>query len=353
MNDCTTPRDDDARGGLVITVCVPDIGDFRDVPVIEVLVKPGDAVAMGSAIVILESDKAIMEVPSSAPGFVETLEVRVGDVVSEGSILLTLRTLREPMPSATIQAPSAVDIPTPGADAPKPEAIDAPKIKAVDVPKTKALDSLLRWFCVPVVAVVAYLSAAFAIGFGLLITPVPMTIILFLHPLPGLLFGSYYGGVAAAAVAPTFKLATAIAVGVIAIAINVVAVTIEISRGDEPVRLVLEAIVILIGSISASVRVAKTPREAQPLFAGIARIAAVVYMAGYCANGFWFLAAEWSLIVRSLWNLLNPFLQLQALWIVLTTWQFWASVAVTVVAMSISNFAVKKLEAHAPAPSDD
>jgi hypothetical protein len=206
---------------------------------------------------------------------------------------------------------------------------------------------------VPIVAVAAYLVAAFAVAFGLLITPVPMTVILFLHPLPGLLFGSYYAGVAGAAVAPSFKLATAIAIGVIASASNVVAATIEISRGDEAVHLVFEVIVILIGSIAASVRVAKTPREAQPLLAGTARIAAFVYMAGYCSNGFWFLAAEWSLLARSLWNLLNPFLQLQALWIVLTTWQFWASVAITVVAMSISTFAVKQLEAQAPTPSDD
>ena len=71
-------------------VRVPDIGDFKDVPVIEVLVKPGDKVEKEQPIVTLESDKATMEVPSPATGTVSQVRVKIGDKVSEGSVLLTL-----------------------------------------------------------------------------------------------------------------------------------------------------------------------------------------------------------------------------------------------------------------------
>ena len=74
----------------VIEVKVPDIGDFKNIPVIEVLVKPGDRVNKESPLVTLESDKATMEVPSPATGVVKELRVKVGDKVSEGSLVLTL-----------------------------------------------------------------------------------------------------------------------------------------------------------------------------------------------------------------------------------------------------------------------
>ena len=73
-----------------IDVNVPDIGDFKDVPVIEVLVKPGDSVNAEDPLVTLESDKATMDVPSPAQGVVKSIRVKVGDKVSEGSALLTL-----------------------------------------------------------------------------------------------------------------------------------------------------------------------------------------------------------------------------------------------------------------------
>ena len=73
-----------------IEVKVPDIGDFKDVPVIEVFVKPGDAVKAEDSLVTLESDKATMDVPSPAAGTVKDLKVKVGDKVSEGSVILTL-----------------------------------------------------------------------------------------------------------------------------------------------------------------------------------------------------------------------------------------------------------------------
>ncbi|HEV2220404.1 MAG TPA: dihydrolipoyllysine-residue acetyltransferase [Casimicrobiaceae bacterium] len=73
-----------------IEVKVPDIGDFSDVPVIEVLVKPGDAVKAEDALLTLESDKATMDVPSPAAGVVKSVQVKVGDKVSEGRVILTL-----------------------------------------------------------------------------------------------------------------------------------------------------------------------------------------------------------------------------------------------------------------------
>jgi pyruvate dehydrogenase E2 component (dihydrolipoamide acetyltransferase) len=73
-----------------VEVLVPDIGDFTDVPVIEVLVAPGDTVAEEDPLVTLESDKATMDVPAPAAGVVVELRVKVGDTVSEGTPLLTL-----------------------------------------------------------------------------------------------------------------------------------------------------------------------------------------------------------------------------------------------------------------------
>src|ERR1700747_2705275 len=73
-----------------IEVKVPDIGDFKDVPVIEVFVKAGDAVKAEDSLVTLESDKATMDVPSPSAGTVKDLKVKPGDKVSEGSVILTL-----------------------------------------------------------------------------------------------------------------------------------------------------------------------------------------------------------------------------------------------------------------------
>jgi pyruvate dehydrogenase E2 component (dihydrolipoamide acetyltransferase) len=73
-----------------IEVKVPDIGDFTDVPVIEVLVKPGDTVKAEDSLVTLESDKATMDVPAPAAGTVKSMGVKVGDKVSEGHLILTL-----------------------------------------------------------------------------------------------------------------------------------------------------------------------------------------------------------------------------------------------------------------------
>ena len=97
---------------MAIEIKVPDIGDFKDVPVIEVLVKPGDAVKKEDSLVTLESDKATMEVPSSHAGTVKELRVKVGDKVSQGTVIAILdaegaaATAAQPAPVAAKPASS-------------------------------------------------------------------------------------------------------------------------------------------------------------------------------------------------------------------------------------------------------
>src|SRR5271167_3477277 len=79
-----------ASSSHIVEVKVPDIGDFKDVEVIEVLVKPGDTVAKEQSLVSLESDKASMEIPSPQAGVVKELVVKLGDKVSQGSVILKL-----------------------------------------------------------------------------------------------------------------------------------------------------------------------------------------------------------------------------------------------------------------------
>jgi pyruvate dehydrogenase E2 component (dihydrolipoamide acetyltransferase) len=93
-------------------VKVPDIGDFKDVPVIEVLVKPGDQIAAEAPLVTLESDKATMEVPSPAAGVVREVAVKVGDKVSEGSLIARLDAKeKESRSGANPQEPAAPEQP--------------------------------------------------------------------------------------------------------------------------------------------------------------------------------------------------------------------------------------------------
>jgi dihydrolipoamide dehydrogenase len=92
----------------VLDIAVPDIGEFTDVPVIEIHVSPGDEIAVEDPLVTLESDKATMDVPAPFAGVVKQLRVKIGDRVSEGSVLLTLDAdAREP--SATVPPPASVD----------------------------------------------------------------------------------------------------------------------------------------------------------------------------------------------------------------------------------------------------
>ncbi|MCM0043710.1 MAG: dihydrolipoamide acetyltransferase, partial [Burkholderiaceae bacterium] len=74
----------------LIEINVPDIGDFKEVEVIELLVKPGDTIQPEQSLITVESDKASMEIPASAGGVVKELKVKLGDKVSKGSLLLLL-----------------------------------------------------------------------------------------------------------------------------------------------------------------------------------------------------------------------------------------------------------------------
>jgi dihydrolipoamide dehydrogenase len=112
-------KNKDRNMSNTIEVKVPDIGDFTDIPVIEVLVKVGDSVKKEDSLVSLESDKATMEIPSSHAGVVKAINVKVGDKVSEGASVLTLEvsdTVSQiaPVPTAApTQAPSPAPASTP------------------------------------------------------------------------------------------------------------------------------------------------------------------------------------------------------------------------------------------------
>jgi dihydrolipoyl dehydrogenase len=100
-------------------VKVPDIGDFKEVEVIEVLVKPGEAIAKEQSLITLESDKATMEIPSPNAGVVKEIRLKVGDKVSRGSPILLLESEQgqKPEPRKAPEAPKAVaPVPATGAD---------------------------------------------------------------------------------------------------------------------------------------------------------------------------------------------------------------------------------------------
>jgi pyruvate dehydrogenase E2 component (dihydrolipoamide acetyltransferase) len=117
-----------------IEVKIPDIGDFKDIPIIEILVKEGDTIGAEDPIVSLESDKATMEVPSPSAGVIEKILVKVGDKVSEGSPVLLLK--GEAEAKAPAAAPSAGAAPSADTAAlmpkqePDPAAPSAPPVPA-------------------------------------------------------------------------------------------------------------------------------------------------------------------------------------------------------------------------------
>ena len=90
----------------LIEVKVPDIGDFKNIPVIEVLVKAGDKVEREDSLITLESDKATMEVPSPAAGIIKELKIKPGDRLSEGSLILTLESTSPSVPARKAEAPA-------------------------------------------------------------------------------------------------------------------------------------------------------------------------------------------------------------------------------------------------------
>lgn len=105
----------------LIDIKVPDIGDYKDVPVIEVLVKVGDQVEKEQSIVVLESDKATMDVPSSHSGVVKELRVKVGDAISEGAVVLVLESSGASAAASAPSSPAPANVEVPPAPAPKAE----------------------------------------------------------------------------------------------------------------------------------------------------------------------------------------------------------------------------------------
>ncbi|MGD0291492.1 MAG: dihydrolipoyllysine-residue acetyltransferase [Candidatus Binataceae bacterium] len=112
----------------VLEVKVPDIGEFKDVDVIEVMVKPGDTVGIDDPLIAIESEKATMEVPAPLGGVIKDIKVKLGDKVSEGSLILTLEAADAAAPvSAASPAPAAKAAP---AAEPKPPSAPALRLVA-------------------------------------------------------------------------------------------------------------------------------------------------------------------------------------------------------------------------------
>ncbi|HEY1997545.1 dihydrolipoyllysine-residue acetyltransferase [Paraburkholderia sp.] len=109
-----------AAGGGVQEVKVPDIGDYKDIPVIEIAVKAGDRVEKEQSLVTLESDKATMDVPSSAAGIVKEVKVKVGDTVSEGSVIVLIEAEGAAAAPAPAAAPQALEKPSDAPATPSP-----------------------------------------------------------------------------------------------------------------------------------------------------------------------------------------------------------------------------------------
>ncbi len=120
-----TPK---AAGGSAITVPVPDIGDFKEVEVIEVLVKPGDTVSKEQSLITLESDKATMEIPSPTAGVVQKIEIKVGDKVSKGAPILVLQAAGQQPARTEAAKPAAAPAASP---APGPAPAPAPTTRPV------------------------------------------------------------------------------------------------------------------------------------------------------------------------------------------------------------------------------
>ncbi len=129
-----------SSSGAPIEIKVPDIGDYKDVPVIEVLVKAGDKVEKEQSIVVLESDKATMDVPSSHSGVVKEVKVKVGDNLSEGSVVVILE---GGSGSASAPAPAAAPTPAPVAKAVEPPIPRAPAPPPISNAPAPAVDATL------------------------------------------------------------------------------------------------------------------------------------------------------------------------------------------------------------------
>ena len=124
----------------IIDIKVPDIGDFKEVAVIEVLVKPGDTIKVEQSLITVESDKASMEIPSSHAGVVKELKVKLGDKVGEGTVVLSLEVAADTALGASASAspsPSSSST-TPSTTAPGPSAAPSSAASAAPVPPAAA-----------------------------------------------------------------------------------------------------------------------------------------------------------------------------------------------------------------------
>ena len=121
----------------LVDIQVPDIGDFDEVGVIELLVKPGDTVKAEQSLITVESDKASMEIPSSHAGVVKELRVQIGDKVKQGSVVLTLEVqgaAPAPAPASAAPAPAAAPAPVAAAPAAAPAAAAGPvEVRVPDI----------------------------------------------------------------------------------------------------------------------------------------------------------------------------------------------------------------------------
>ncbi len=126
---------------MPVEVNVPDIGDFKDVPVITVLVKVGDTIAAEDPLIELESDKATMEVPSPVAGRIASIVVKEGDRVSEGSVILTVEAEGSDA-AAAASAPTSAPAAAPAASVPAAAAPAAPAVTDSGFNKAHASPSI-------------------------------------------------------------------------------------------------------------------------------------------------------------------------------------------------------------------
>ena len=138
----------------IVKICVPDIGDFSDVPIVEIPVAPGDMVADGDTIIVVESDKATLDVPADVDGKIVSLEVAEGDLVSAGTLIAMIELAgdakppqpaepKEEAPARTPQEGAAGKQPIAAPAAAKPQ--DAPAIPPANATKIHASPSIRRF----------------------------------------------------------------------------------------------------------------------------------------------------------------------------------------------------------------
>lgn len=148
----------------LVEIRIPDVGDFKDIPVIELLVKPGDTVEKETSLITLETDKAAMEIPSPQAGVVNKIHVKIGDKVSQGSLILTLEAEARPAEDearavrsvgatgATVPAESAEPVKRSVSAAPESDSAQEPEVAVTAAPSphlfplSRAI-STRRWWC--------------------------------------------------------------------------------------------------------------------------------------------------------------------------------------------------------------